>query len=465
MTAAETLAGFVHTLEFDDIPTDVVESAKLHLIDTLGCGIAAHALEQGTYARRVMGHQGGVEEATAMGSPVRLPASNAAFVNATLCHALDFDDTHGDAGCHVGVVVAPSVLAAAQASDAAGRETIVAYVLGSETILRIGMAAPRAFHRRGFHPTSVCGVFGAAAASAKLSELALPATTSALGLAGSFPAGNFAYLNDGTPTKPLNPGIAAHGGMLAVRLAEEGAVGPASILEGRYGFYATYADAETNTILDQVSDLGTRWETPITAFKAYPACHAMHGCLGAAEQLMRQRVPIDEIERIVVAIADPDVPLVLEPLEQKIAPRTPYEAKFSLPFSIAALLVHGSLGLDSYLPPALVDEEVRSLARRVTYEHREFRTHPATYPGAVRLEMVDGRTLEVMLDHPPGSAMAPLARDTILRKFTENAAMALTDADVIELTEALAGLEHEMDLRSIVGPLSRLRTHSTGVLS
>ena len=141
-----------------------------------------------------------------MGSPVRLPAPNAAFANATLCHALDFDDTHGDAGCHVGVVVAPSVLAAAQASDAAGRETIVAYVLGSETILRIGMAAPRAFHRRGFHPTSVCGVFGAAAASAKLSELALPATTSALGLAGSFPAGNFAYLNDGTPTKPLNPG-------------------------------------------------------------------------------------------------------------------------------------------------------------------------------------------------------------------------------------------------------------------
>jgi 2-methylcitrate dehydratase PrpD len=464
MSAAETLSRFVHEIAFDDIPGEVVESAKLHLMDTLGCGIAAHALDQGTHARRVMWHQGGAEEAVAMGSPVRLPAPNAAFANATLCHALDFDDTHGDAGCHVGVVVAPSALAAAQASDAAGRETIVAYVLGSETILRIGMAAPRAFHRRGFHPTSVCGVFGAAAATAKLSELGLAATTSALGLAGSFPAGNFAYLNDGTPTKPLNPGIAAHGGMLAVRLAEEGAVGPASILEGRYGFYATYADAEMNTIAEQVADLGTRWETPITAFKAYPACHAMHGCLGAAEQLMRPRPPVAEIERIVVSIADPDIPLVLEPLDQKIAPRTPYEAKFSLPFSIAALLVHGSLGLDSYLPPALVDEDVRSLARRVSYEHREFRTHPATYPGAVRLELVDGTTLEVALDHPPGSAMAPLGREAIVRKFTENAAMALTDRDVIELTEALSGLEEETDLRSVAGPLSRLRTQSTGIL-
>src|SRR6185312_2330520 len=133
------------------------------------------------------------------------------------------------------------------------------------------------------HATAVCGVFGGAAAAARLAGASAEVTTSALGIAGSFAGGLFVFLDEGTATKPMHPAWAAHGAVFAAELAARGAEGPSAVLEGRFGLYHAFIDAEPGSIdlEEQLSDLGERWETPRIAYKPYPVCHFIHGSLGA----------------------------------------------------------------------------------------------------------------------------------------------------------------------------------------
>ena len=171
MTAAERFAQFALELDLDAVPDDVVEAAKLHVLDVIGCGLAAHGLGIATEGRTTMSELGGTAEASVIGLDTRLPVPNAAFANAMLCHGLDFDDTHSDSVAHVSTVVVPAATALAEARGASGRDLLTAIIAGNETVTRIGMATPGAFHKRGFHPTAICGIFGAAAAAARLGGL------------------------------------------------------------------------------------------------------------------------------------------------------------------------------------------------------------------------------------------------------------------------------------------------------
>ena len=153
-------------------------------------------------------------------------------------------------------------------------------------------------------------------------------------------AGLLAFLGDGTATKPMHPAWAAHGGVLAARLAAHGAEGPPGVLDGRFGLYDAFLGDRDVPLDEQLADLGSRWETLRIAYKPYPACHYMHGSIGATA-LVRDRVPPDEIEDILVTVPEAAVALVLEPAAAKLAPRSDYEGKFSLQYSTAALLVHG----------------------------------------------------------------------------------------------------------------------------
>ena len=204
MTAAERIAAWATGLEPDAVPEDVRTDAKLHVLDAIGCGLAAHATGVAHEGRATMSELGGRPEATVIGTQERLPAANAAFANAMLCHGLDYDDTHSDSVSHVSTVVAPAALAAAEQLGATGRDTLAAIVAGNEVVCRIGMAASGAFHARGFHPTAICGIFGGVAAVGRVSRVDPTVAASALGIAGSFAGGLFAYLADGTPTKPMN---------------------------------------------------------------------------------------------------------------------------------------------------------------------------------------------------------------------------------------------------------------------
>jgi 2-methylcitrate dehydratase PrpD len=451
-TAAAQLAAFALELDYETIPADVVSAAKEHLLDALGCGLAAHALGEGAAARTVALAMGGVEEASVIGASGRYPAPSAALANGMLMHALDFDDTHADSVAHISVVVAPAAMAEAECHGHGGRSLIAALVAGNEIVARVGMAASGEFHARGFHPTAIAGVFGATAAAAKLSGLGPLDAASAFGIAGSQASGLFAYLDAGTQTKPIHAGWAAHAGVLAARLAAAGGEGPASVLEGRFGLYDAFL-GHVPDLNEQLADLGSRWETPRIAYKPYPACHYMHGAVGAAATL--GALDAGEIEDILVTVPPGSaVDLVLEPEAAKFAPRTPYEAKFSLQYSLAALLVHGQLDLGSYLPDAIGEAAVLEVARRIRYQTREFASFPAAFPGGVAITLRDGRVLSAELPYQAGAPENPLAGSAISAKFRQNAGLALEPDRVEELEQAILALEDADDVGAVFGLLA-----------
>lgn len=448
-TAAQRLASFSSSLSVDDLPPEVVDTSMIHVLDTIGCGLGACALGIGDYGRTVLEEPGVNGRATVIGLPDGVPAADAALANGIMCHALDFDDTHSGAIAHVSVVVASAALAVGQAHGASGEDLVAALVAGNEIVIRIGMAAGKAFHARGFHPTAVCGVFGAAAASARLLALDEVATTNALGIAGSMASGLLEFLSDGSATKRVHAGWAAHAGVMAAQLAARGATGPSTVLEGRFGLYRAYLGVDDVDIDGQLDDLGERWETPRIAFKPYPACHFIHASLDATARLMADGLQAHDVQDIVALTTEAGVSLVLEPAANKVRPRSEYEAKFSLPYSVAALLLRERVDVGTYAEPAIGDADVLELAGRVTYEIKEYDTFPASFPGGVRITTRDGAVHEAELPHQRGGPDYPMSDVDVREKYRINAAFALDSEAVGDLERAVLELPDADDLSAL----------------
>ena len=457
MTAAETIADFALSITLDEVPEQVVEHAKLHVLDALGCGLAAHATGTGLEGRATMLELGGEAEATVLGCADRLPAANAAFANAMTCHGLDFDDTHSDSGSHITTVIAPAALAAAERYGLGGRDVLAAIVAGNETACRVGMAVPGAFHARGFHPTAIGGVFGATAAVARLAGLDQATTTSALGIAGSMASGIFAYLADGTPTKPIHPAWAAHGAHIATRLAYHGAAGPRSVFDAPFGIYHAYLGIEPGSsgLAEQVADLGGRWETLRIAYKPFPICHFTHGAVGAAADAVEGRTfAPDEITEIVVSVPDAWVPIVLEPAAEKKAPRSEYEGKFSLQYAVASMLVRGRVGVTDFTTTAIGDPDVLAVAAKVSHVRGDFSTYPEAFPGSARIVLSSGETLERTLPYQKGAPENPWSEDDVRAKFRGNAELVLTSEQAGTLEVAVLTLDRLPDVTAALAPLT-----------
>ena len=453
-TAAERFAEWATSVRYEDIPSEVAEHAKDHLLDTIGCGLAASALGVADEGRSAMAALGGAGDATVIGGP-SMPAANAAFANAMLCHGLDFDDTHSGSVSHISTVVCPAAWAVAEATGASGRDLITAIVVGNEIVTRVGMATPGAFHKRGFHPTSICGIFGATAAVGRLYGYDAETITRALGITGSMASGLFAYLEDGTPTKPIHPAWAAHGAILASSLAQFGAIGPKSVFEGKFGLYHAFLDLGTVDLDEQLADLGTRWETPNIAYKPYPACHFIHGTLGATAQAANGRTfSSNEIDEILVTVPAAGVSLVLEPEDQKRLPRSEYEGKFSLQYSTAAMLARGHVGLADYTSEAISDKSVLDISAKVRYETKEYPTYPQAFPGGVRIKTTGGDVLEAELEYQKGGPDNPMSRDEVLAKYRENAAMALGASAMQALEAAVISIDSVDSAHTVFAPLA-----------
>lgn len=454
MYAAERLAEWSSGLQLTSVPPEVVEAAKLHLLDAVGTGLAGLAFAEMEAARAVALEIGGEEEATALGLPRRVGASAAALANGATMHALDFDDTHEVTLIHSSVVVAATVLAVGEATGASGAEVLAAAIGGYEISSRVGLTAPGELHLKGFHPTSVCGVFAAAAAAARLRGLSAEQTANALGIAGSQASGLMEYLADGSQTKPLHAGWAAHAGITAAALAAHGATGPASVLEGRFGLLASHLGEFDEAAL--TAELGSRWETPLIAFKAYPCCHLSHAILDA---VTASGLGPDGVEEIVAEVAgEVAVGLVLEPADRKLRPATPYEAKFSLPYCIAALLVRGELGLDSFTEEAIADERVLELAAKVRYEVVDFGAAGSEISGGVR-GRAGGRGCEARVLRPRGTPSNPMSGDEVREKFLRNATLALPEPEAAQLVAVLTALE-EHSASEVLGAAVSVRSQT-----
>lgn len=432
MTVAERLARFAAALRFETLPDEVVDGVRLRLLDILGLALAgARAEFAGALLGLVEGEHGAC---TVLGTAHTAPPALAILVNGALAHGLDFDDTHPASITHASAVVLPTVLAVAEARGCDGRAAITAAVAGYEAIARLGMAAPGAFHDRGWHATAVCGPFAAALAAGRCDGLDAGRLTSAIGIAGSCASGLMEFLEDGSWVKRLHPGWAAHAGAVAATLARGGFTGPATVLEGRFGFYATFLGKTPDTA--PFETLGTEWETLRVACKPYPCCHYNHAYLDCALELRaRHRLDAGVIDSVECRVPAGEVPVVCEPAAAKARPRTTYEAQFSLPFSVAAALVHGRVGVDTYKRERLGDPEVLAVASRVRYAIDPEARFPASFPGWVRVRLTDGRIVETRAE------AGPPTREAILHKFRANAAQALPAARIDELERRTLDLD------------------------
>jgi 2-methylcitrate dehydratase PrpD len=449
-TSARLLADFARRLDPEKIPIAVRDNVALRLLDTLGCALTAVPMSWAAGLLEPAREWGGLGASSVVGSSLRIAAPMAALANGALAHGLDFDDTHTPSITHASAVVLPAALALGEARRLSGAETLAAAVAGYETITRLGMAAPGAFHARGWHATPVCGAFAAAVTAGRCLGLAADRLASAVGIAASCASGLLEFLEDGSSVKRLHPGWAAHSGVLAAGLAGAGMTGPATGLEGRFGFYRA-ALGEAPDLGPWLATLGTRWETLAIAFKPYPCCHYNHAHVDAARHLRETHaIAPDAIREVECVVPAGEVAVVCEPADAKRAPRSEYDAKFSLPFAVAAALLDGHVGVGTFTEARLGDPALLALAARVRYTVDPDSPFPRTFPGHVRIHLTDGRSLEARVAANRGGPESPLPTGEIVDKFRDNAARALPESRARELEKAALGLEGLDDVGSVL---------------
>lgn len=426
-SVARRFARFVTDLALEDLPPAVVTRATLLALDTIGSCLASSTMEFGRTVIQAALRLGGTPESTLIGGKVKVAAANAVLANGALAHGLDFDDTREDAIVHTGSVAVPTALALGEAVGAPGSAVVEALVAGVEVMCRIGLAVPGKFHARNFHPTALSGSFAAAAVSGKLTGLTEDQLVHAFGICGSQASGIIEYLADGSWTKRLHPGWAAHAGVVAALLAQSGFTGPERVFEGQQGFYQAFAGGYDATGMDQLlGSLGKGWEVEQLTFKPYPCGSIAHPYMDCALRLReRNAIRPDQIAEIQCRTAEGPIPRLWEPLAAKQRPPNGYAAKFSLPYLVAVILVKGTAGLADFTDEAIRDERVLQVAAKVRYEVDPTIAYPKQFVGHVRIRCTDGRVLEAEQPHPRGGPDLPMSRQELETKFRDNAGLLL----------------------------------------
>jgi 2-methylcitrate dehydratase PrpD len=444
---AWALAEHVCATNFAHLP-DTTRRATAHdILDTFGCLLGGSGAPGITELARVLGHWGGKPESQVMLRQLRLPAPQAALMNASMAHALDFDDTLDHGGSiHPGASVLGASLAVADMlGGVSGESLLLAVALGLDVSCRVALASTL---DRGWHRTAAMGVFGAAAAAGKLMGLDVAQMVNALGIAFSQAAGNRQCIVDGALTKRLQAGQAASSGVLAATLAREGFTGADNIFLGRYGFFELYQphgyDAARLT-----DGLGTAFRGEELSFKPYPCGRPQHAILDAA-LAARAQLDLSAIPESAQVIVEMDAATIADQFRgapHKRRPTQIVEAQFALPFLIATALVRGRIGIDQVADFA--DPAVLALAARI--EGRD-----GTAPG-VTVRLADGRTATAGVRTPLGAPQNPLSAAALEAKFADcarHAVRPVTDDVIAHAARTILHLEQVADVRDVLHPFA-----------
>jgi 2-methylcitrate dehydratase PrpD len=438
------LATFVADTDLTKIPDGVIARSKNLIIDSLG---VAYAALQDPFAATVL--QAGRELGrdglcTGIGSAECLRPRDAALVNATLMHGLDFDDTHIKAMVHSSVVSLPTAFAIAEDRGLSGADLLDAFIVASEAAIRLGLATVGLFPGRGFHATGVIGHFAASLAAGRLMRLSERELIAAQGIAGSTAAGILAYLDDGAWTKRLHPGWAAVGGITAAELARAGFIGPTRVYEGRFGLFETHLGESATKVESNVvaEGLGQTWHIVDVSPKPYPICHLSHGCAEAAiEMARRTNLQAADVVEVTALIPAEAMSLVGEPLEQKRRPASEYEAMFSAPYAVAVGLAKRRFGMADLTKPALNDPEIQALCTKVRCEVDPQSGFPEFCSGGVRVKTRDGRELVNHVRVNAGAGDRAFTAAEIKEKFMNSTAPTLAGTHAQRIYEAVMSIE------------------------
>jgi 2-methylcitrate dehydratase PrpD len=418
MTIARTLAERIAALDESRFPPAVRETCERLLVDAIGLCVVARRTP---YVKAALSAWTEPGSATAIGHERPLGAAAAAFVNGTAIHGEDFDDTFEGGPVHAGAVIVPAVLAATESERLDGKAALRGIAGGVETMCRLSLVVPKAVHRSGFHPTAVFGALAAAAGVAAALRLDPGQIADALGVAGSMASGIIEYLADGSWTKRMHAGWAAQSGLRAALLGRARFTGPASVLEGTHGLFNGFAHTREGNYGTLLDGFGERWTATALAFKPYPCGTMIQPYVDCARRLVRRGLAPARIAEIVCEVAEGTVHRLWEPLGQKQRPPNGYAAKFSAPWCVAAALVHGSVGSDTFADEAVQDAAVGAVAEKVRYEVDPANPYPNEFTGCVRVRLADASTVEERQPHLRGGAREPLTREELEDKLRANA--------------------------------------------
>ncbi len=423
---SETYAEFIVRTRFEDLGAEVVQQAKKLILDLVGVSLAGYATME--FPKNVVGYfadLGGKPEATILHTKKKFPAVNAAFANATCAHAMDMDDGHRFGALHPGVAILPSALAAAELAGAGPKTLLAGMVAGYEIMIRIGAAITPSSLNRGFHITGITGVFGAAAACAKIMRLQ---------------ASGLIQVNhevEAAKVKPLNPARAASNGLLSCILAKRGARGPLQILEGEDGYLKAVSDEVKQGLLTK--GLGKEYEILKVYVKLYAACRHAHAPIDAVfEALKGQSIEIEEITRVSVETYAAAVRLA--GIREAT---TPSAARFSIPFSVALAIARKDAGPKQYCEEAVRDRSIQALAQKVemTVSEKWETAYPHKRGATVTVDTRGGKKLGFEVELAKGEPEKPVSWEEMYRKFFSNATQLLSEKDAKELGERIMAIE------------------------
>jgi 2-methylcitrate dehydratase PrpD len=448
MNETRALARFAAQTKFSDLPRSLVDNLKITVLDTIG---AAFVGSLQPWARRILTVAqglGGTPEALVVGQSWRTDAARAAFANGVLIGAFECEPLTGS---HASGTVLPPALAVCERERLAGSAFLTALAVGFEVSARIARTAVGLETVRGFHNPGTQGPFGAAAAVGKLYGFDEERLTDALGIAGSSSAGLLEFAWSGGDTKRLHLGRAGQLGLESALLARQGVRGPATVLEGRYGYFNAFSTPPRLEKL--VEGLGTAWAIEPPSLKSY-ATHVTQQAVVAAIQDLKREHPLDPkaITRVVIRGA----PRIMEERHSAREPQDVLGGQYSLPFTTAVALTRDMSNPLVYNADAVADPVVRDLARRIELVPLPEEGHetPGFWPAEITVEC-GGRRHSVHTRPHKGSPSNLFTWDEASEKFRRYTASVLGAPQATAIIGAVGALGAGADLGDLARLLAR----------
>jgi 2-methylcitrate dehydratase PrpD len=451
-----SVARHVATAKFEDIPQTACHAAERSLLDAVGVMLGATTLGEdcGAFADLAANASG---PCVVLGRPYRALPLQAVLANGALAHALDYEDALDGAPIHPNAAVVPVAMALAEADRTiSGSDFITAVAIGCDLVCRLGLALRRNPDEDGWYPPPILSTFGAAATAARLLRLDETANAHALALAlaqATF-SSEFKTYPDSS-LRAVRDGFAAHAGMLAAILAKRGVRGHLTAFEGKAGFFALFARGQwnPNTITE---GLGEKFHGEDVSYKPWPSCRGTHAFIEGALQLRPSIGNFRDIAAIELG-GPPLLTMLMEPVAQKRVPATAIDAKFSLPFCVAAVLVTGGVAIPTFFEDGRRDVETLALARLVRLRENPEVGMTNAASGILTIRMKDGRTLRHSIAQARGSPGSPLSDKALIAKFLDCAGYArlpLSPANATRLTGNLLSMSGAPSAAEALAPLS-----------
>jgi 2-methylcitrate dehydratase PrpD len=413
MTAAQTLADFATRLQFEQIPGAVVEVAKDCVIDSVGVCAFGSTVPSSRPVLAYAEQYGKGGRSSILGTTMRAHAPLAALANGAFAHSFEMDNlVSPSVGVHPGASLLPPALAIAEDMETSGQEFLTAFVAGFEVLHRIGEAALETSEKLGFHAPGVTGPFGGAIVAGRLLKLNAQQMTNALAIAGSLSSGLLEFSKSGGGTvKRLHLGHGAQSSVMAAMLARDGFAGPATVLEGEFGYLHTFCrDSDANRL---TAGLGEVWKTTRIMFKRY-SCHITAHVPVTAILRLKDRFNIsgDDITDVTVAGSEKMLSHHNIPEPHDLA-----MAQYSTPFCVAVACYLDPRNPNVFSETTLNDRAIRKLCRKVKLELRKQKSVQNPLGSRVTVRLKDGRELLEEIEHFPGMPEQPLDRRALREKF------------------------------------------------